>query len=87
MALGLFARQIVGFPKITDWNPENLRWQVATSAFAVALALFPPVMVWLNKNRRRPSWEHLVFAYSFGFFGELLHDRIAKFLLSSLGWI
>ena len=68
--LGIFARQLIPYPQVTIAS-ANLRWPALIAAFIIGLALFPPVMRWLNTRRRKPSAEHLITAFSFGFFVDL----------------
>ena len=68
--LGIFARQLIPYPRvIVDYT--NLRWPVLFASFIIGLALFPPLMRRLNKRRRNPGGEHLVTAFSVGFFVDL----------------
>jgi hypothetical protein len=68
--LGIFARQIIPYPKVIV-EATNLRWECLLASFIIGLALFPPVMRWFNSRRRKPSVEHVVTAFSFGFFVDL----------------
>jgi hypothetical protein len=68
--LGIFARQLIPYPQVLVQS-DNLRWSALAASFIIGLALFPPVMRWLNTRRRKPSGEHLVTAFSFGFFVDL----------------
>lgn len=68
--LGIFARQLIPYPKVVV-EATNVRWSAFAASFIIGLALFPPVMRWLNGRRRKPSGEHLVTAFSFGFFVDL----------------
>jgi|HubBroStandDraft_1064217.scaffolds.fasta_scaffold45545_1 hypothetical protein len=75
MSLGLFARQITAFPSV-DMKWENLRYPVLLASFIIGLALFPPVMRWLNKRRPTPSAEHILMAFSTGFFVDLTNAKV-----------
>ena len=68
--LGILGRQLTAFPRV-DLAGEGFRGGVALAAFIIGLALFPPIMRWLNRQRKRPSGIHLVSAFSFGFFADL----------------
>jgi len=82
-SLGIFSRQITAFPKV-DVAVANIRWSVLAASFVIGLALFPPVMRWLNRRRKRPSFEHVLTAFSIGFFidlaaaGSVMAARAAK---------
>jgi hypothetical protein len=44
----------------------------------MAIALFPLFTEWFNKKRRKPSWEHVLWAFSYGFFVNLSIDATWK---------
>lgn len=81
--LGIFSRQIIAFPRV-EFAMANVRWSVLAASFIIGLALFPPVMRWLNRRRTRPSIEHVLTAFSTGFFidlaaaGAVMAARAAK---------
>jgi|GraSoiStandDraft_5_1057265.scaffolds.fasta_scaffold115275_2 hypothetical protein len=68
--LGIFARQLIPYPKVVV-ETANLRWESLLAAFIIGLALFPPIMRWLNRHRRKPGAEHVVSAFGYGFFVDL----------------
>jgi hypothetical protein len=68
--LGIFARQLIPYPKVVV-ETTNLRWSSFLASFIIGLALFPPIMRWINKRRRKPSAQQIVSAFSFGFFVDL----------------
>jgi hypothetical protein len=69
-SLGIFARQLIPFPKVV-METANLRWSTLAASLVIGLALFPPVIKWLNRKRPRPSFEHVLSAFSYGFFIDL----------------
>jgi hypothetical protein len=75
-SLGIVARQLIPYPKVIV-EATNLRWSVLVASLLIGLALFPPIMRWLNRKRRRPSFEHLVTAFSVGFFVNLATAGVA----------
>lgn len=74
--LGIFARQLIPYPRVVV-ESANLRWSCLLASFIIGLALFPPVIRWLNVRRRKPSVEHVVTAFSFGFFVDLASSGVA----------
>jgi hypothetical protein len=82
-SLGLFGRQITAFPKVRIAF-ENINWSVAIASFVIGLAVFPLVMNRLNKARPRPSFEHMLIAFSMGFFVDLSNEKLLAPLLSKL---
>jgi hypothetical protein len=75
LCLGLFARQITGFPTVSI-RFENISLSVLGASFLIGLALFPPIMRHLNQRRRKPTWEHALSAFSIGFFVDLSNSRL-----------
>jgi hypothetical protein len=75
LSLGLFSRQITAFP-IVDINPHNLRWSVLFASFIIGLALFPPVIRYINKKREKPGVEHAIAAFGLGFFVDLANGTL-----------
>jgi hypothetical protein len=79
LVLGLLAQQSIDLTKrpirLSLARPE---WPVLTASAIVGIALFPPFMLWFNKKRRKPSWEHVLWAFSFGFFVNLSSNFIWK---------
>jgi RsiW-degrading membrane proteinase PrsW (M82 family) len=78
---GLFSQQCVDFRKIPiEVSVQNLQWKVLLGSAVVAVALFPLFTHWFNSKRKKPSWEHVLWAFSFGFFVNLSSKVIwAKF--------
>jgi hypothetical protein len=73
---GIFARQLVPFPRVVA-EYANLRWSTLAGSLIIGLALFPPLMKWINSKRRKPSAQHLVSAFSYGFFIDLAAAGVA----------
>jgi hypothetical protein len=79
LLLGILAQQIIDLGK-KPLNPSwhNLTWPMLLASAVVAFALFPPFTSWFNHKRKKPSWEHVVWAFSFGFFVNLSTNLIWK---------
>jgi hypothetical protein len=69
-AAGIFARQGLDLPVLV-WNISNVSPGAAVASIVVALAVFPMMMRWLNRRRRRASLEHVAAPFAFGFFLDL----------------
>ena len=67
---GIFSRQLVAYPKI-EFVQANMTYGVAGASCLVGIAVFPVIIRWFNRLRTKASVEHLVFAYSSGFFIDL----------------
>jgi hypothetical protein len=80
LVLGLFAQQCVNLTsRPIRLSLTDLHWSVFGASAIVGVALFPPFMSWFNKRLREgPSWEHLLWAFSFGFFVNLSSNLIWK---------
>jgi hypothetical protein len=79
LVLGLFGQQAVNLTnRPIQISMANLQWQVFAASAIAGLALFPPFMSWFNKKRHEPSWEHVLWAFSFGFFVNLSSNLIWK---------
>lgn len=77
--LGLLSQQCTDVSKVPIvFSVGNLRWTVLIASAVVAVALFPLFTRWFNKKRRKPSWEHVLWAFSFGFFVNLSTNVIWK---------
>lgn len=76
---GFLSRQCIDISKTPiEVSVSNLRWTVVGASALVALALIAPFTRWFNKKRRKPSWEHVLWAFSFGFFVNLSGNLIWK---------
>ena len=79
LVLGLLGQQCVNLTnRPIRVSLANLEWPVLAASAIVGVALFPPFMSWFNKKRRQPSWEHVLWAFSFGFFVNLSSNLIWK---------
>jgi hypothetical protein len=79
LLLGIVAQQIIDLgkkPLSPSWH--NLTWPMLLASAVVAVALFPPFTAWFNRKRKNPSWEHVLWAFSFGFFVNLSTNVIWK---------
>jgi hypothetical protein len=81
---GIFARQITDFPTV-DLDLTHLQWSVLAASFIIGLAVFPPIMRWLNRSRRHPGWEHVITAFGVGFFLDLSNAEVLRPLLGQVG--
>lgn len=79
---GLLFQQCIDVSKAPImFSPNNVRWTVLIASAVVAVALFPLFINWFNRKRQKPSWEHVLWAFSFGFFVNLSSNIIwNKFL-------
>lgn len=76
LALGIFTRQISAFPTV-DLRIENLRGSVLIASVILALAIAPPLMRWISRRHKgQPNWEHVAWSFTYGFFSNLLMDKI-----------
>lgn len=71
LAIGVFVRQCLTFPPI-EWNLGHVSMGSALGSLAIALAVFPAAMRWLNRRRRTLNMEHFSMAFAFGFFLDLV---------------
>jgi hypothetical protein len=79
LVLGLLGQQCVNLIiKPIQLSVTNLQWPVFAASAIVGVALFPPFMLWFNKKLNKPSWEHVLWAFSFGFFVNLSSNFIWK---------
>jgi hypothetical protein len=79
LVLGLLGQQCVNLAnKPIQFSVANLQWPVFVASAIAGVALFPPFMFWFNKKRHQPSWEHVLWAFSFGFFINLSSNLIWK---------
>jgi hypothetical protein len=75
--LGVFSRRCITLNPV-DFKLENLKWTILVATFCISLALFPWLMRWFNRRWKRPSWEHVIWAYSLGFFAEFSTDAVGQ---------
>jgi RsiW-degrading membrane proteinase PrsW (M82 family) len=79
LVLGLLSQQCINLTKKPiRLSLAGIEWPVLAASLIVGIALFPPFMLWFNKKRRQPSWEHVLWAFSFGFFINLSSNFIWK---------
>ena len=81
LSLGLFSRQLIAWPKVELGSIPQ--WGTLAASFIVGLAVFPPAMRWLNRKRRRPSVEHILGSFTFGFFLDSLFKQALAFWVGS----
>jgi hypothetical protein len=76
LAMGIFLRQISAFPAV-DLRPQNLRISVAVASIILALVIAPPMNRWISRRHQGlPSWEHVLWTVTYGFFSDLLMNKI-----------
>lgn len=69
---GLFCQQCIDINTVPiRFSPKNAHWAVFAGSAIVGVALFPLFTYWFNRKRKEPSWEHVLWAFSFGFFVNL----------------
>jgi hypothetical protein len=79
LLLGLLAQQSIDLSsRPIRLSTQNLQISVIVASAIVAVALFRPFMHWFNRKRQQPSWEHVLWAFSFGFFINLSSNLIWK---------
>jgi hypothetical protein len=79
LVLGLLSQQCTNLANHPiELSLSNLNWSVLAASSICGIALFPPMMVWFNKKAREPSWRHLLWAFSFGFFIDLSGNLLWK---------
>jgi hypothetical protein len=79
LVLGLLGQQCINLSnRPIRFSASNLNWPVLAASAIVGVALFPPFMLWFNKKLKKPSWEHVSWAFSFGFFINLSSNLIWK---------
>lgn len=71
LVLGLLSQQAIDLTRRPLQFSAALDWGVVAPTAIVGVALFAPFMHWLTRKRRKPSWEHVWWAFSFGFFVNL----------------
>ena len=77
--LGLFSHQCIDLGrKPIEFSTSNVRLSVLAASAVLAIALFPAFIHWFNHKRKQPSWEHILWAFSFGFFIDLSSTLIWK---------
>jgi len=78
---GLLSQQCIDIRKTPiAVSANNLQWPMLGASAVVAIALFPLFTERFNKKRRKPSWEHVLWAFSFGFFVNLSSNIVWKLL-------
>jgi hypothetical protein len=85
LATGMLAQQVIDLtrhPLAIDLR--NLSWNTFLASAVVALALLPPFMRWFNRKFPKPSYEHVIWAFSFGFFVNLSTNTLSKLVTKAL---
>jgi hypothetical protein len=77
VAGGIFCRQGLDLPSLV-WRLSNISVGTAVASLVVALAVFPMMMRWINRRRRRASLEHIAAPFAFGFFLDLAMLALVK---------
>jgi uncharacterized membrane protein YczE len=86
LALGLFCQQLIDLRQIPiTVKLENVHWGVFIASLVVAVALLPPFMRWLNKRHKNPSFIHVLWAFTVGFFVNLSTNIFASAIAKYLG--
>jgi hypothetical protein len=76
--VGLFAQQTIDVKSVPA-RVHRPDVSVLLVSIVVSLALFPPFTHWFNSKLKVPSWEHVLWAFSFGFFFPFSVDGVLKF--------
>jgi hypothetical protein len=77
LTLGLFARQWTAFPAVR-LDLANFNVSVFLASVVIATAIFPPFMVWFNRKVEEPGWPQVLWAFSFGFFVDLVRWKFIQ---------
>jgi len=82
LVAGIFSRQCIKLPPPPplDFSLENFHTSVFVASFLLAFAVMGPFLRWFNRRRQKPSWEHVLWAFTFGFFVDLSASGIAHLL-------
>lgn len=70
LVAGIFFRQCMRLPPPPplSFSLENFQVGVAVGSLLLAFAMFGPFLRWFNRRKSEPSWEHVLWAFTFGFF-------------------
>jgi uncharacterized membrane protein YczE len=68
LSLGIFAHEAIDIQSVSF---KSVRWGTLGASCVIGLALLPPIIRWLNKRRKEPSFEQVLAAFSVGFFVDL----------------
>ena len=82
-SLGIFSRHYIDVRHLR-MRQDPFVGSVLAASFIIGLALLPLPMKWFNSKRRRPNWEHVLFAFSFGFFVDLASTTLAGQVISAI---
>jgi len=85
LVLGLFCQQVTDLRRMPiTVKLENVHWGVFIASMIVALALLPPFMRWLNNRHKNPSFIHVLWAFTVGFFVNLSTNVFASAIAKHL---
>lgn len=70
LACGIFFRRALVILDVC-WNVTSLTPATFLASAVIALAVFPPFMLWFKKRRPRVNLEHFATPFAFGFFLDL----------------
>jgi hypothetical protein len=82
LSLGIFAHEAVDIPSVSF---KTVHWATLGASFVIGLALLPPIIRWINKRRKKPSFEQVLTAFSVGFFVDLSSKEILEQIPKLLG--
>jgi len=78
LILGILARQCIPLASSPlSFSVKNIKLAVVFASVVLATALFPPFTRWFNRRIKTPSWPHVLWAFSFGFFIDLSTKALA----------
>jgi hypothetical protein len=83
VAAGMFLRQALNLPQL-DWDTTKLDIGAFLAALVVGLAVFPPMMRWLNRRQRKVGLEHIALPFAFGFFLNLVSLATLHFVVTRI---
>jgi uncharacterized membrane protein YczE len=78
LSLGIFGHEAVNLAPVSF---RHVEWSTLGASFVVGFALLPPVMRWINRRKRKPSWEQVITAFSIGFFIDLSSKQVLATIL------
>jgi hypothetical protein len=78
LVLGLLAQQAIDLTRKPLKFSWIFDWSVMAASAIVGVALFAPFAHWVTRRRKNLTWEHVLWAFSFGFFINLSSNLIWK---------
>jgi hypothetical protein len=80
LVAGLLCQQAIDLSRRPLVFSLSFDSRIFLASAIVGAALFAPFTHWVTRRRAKPSWEHVLWAFSFGFFINLSSNWIWKHL-------